>query len=130
MHRHRQTRARATKPVDERRRGGMERRAAKAANHQERRERPRVRRKADQAQNRHGGDRSGQHEQPRPPAVGQAAEPELGDRVRHLEQHLECPRGRKRQAELRDQQRQERRVDVAVAVNDEVGAREQKDGGV
>ena len=57
-------------------------------------------------------------------------ESELGNGVRHLKAHLQHARGRERQPELRDQQRQERRIHVAVAVDEEVRAGEQQHGGV
>jgi hypothetical protein len=68
--------------------------------------------------------------QPRAPSVGKMSEPDLRHRRRQLEQHRQRARFGERQAELRDQQRQQRREDVAVAVDDEVDRGDEEDGGI
>ena len=55
---------------------------------------------------------------------------ELRDRVGQLEAHLQRAGGSQREVEVGDEQRQQRREDVAVAVDDEVRARQQQDGAV
>ena len=99
----------------------MERRAAQAAQHQQRAERQRRRRPADAAQDDHRQKRPGDEEHTRPPAVGQGAEPQLRHRRRHLEAHRQRADGGQRQPEMRDEERQQRRVDVVVGVDDEMG---------
>ena len=69
-------------------------------------------------------------EQPRPPAVGEVSEADLRHRRRQLVQHRQRSGGGEAEIELGNEQRQQRRVDVAVAVHHEVRARHQQDGGV
>ena len=63
----------------------------------------------------------------RMPAIREPSESELRDRRRELEDHRERARGEQRQPELRNQQRQQRRVDVRVAVDDQVRGRDADD---
>ena len=88
------------------------------------------RRKADERQQRHGDERAGDEQHARAPPVGDVAERELRDRVRHLEAHLQRSGRGQRQVQLRDEQRQQRRVDVAEAVDEEMRAGHQQDCGM
>src|SRR5262245_39939682 len=74
----------------------------------------------------HGDNRPDEKQRPRPPSVGDMTEAELGHRVGHLEAHLQRSGSRKRQIELRDEQRKQRRVDVAESVDQEMSAGEQQ----
>ena len=58
------------------------------------------------------------------------AEAKLRDRVRELKAHLQRAGGREREMQVGDEQRQQRREDVAEAVDDEVRARQEQDGGM
>ena len=68
----------------------------------------------------HREQRPHHHQRPRPPAIRQRAEGQLRDRVRHLEAHRDDARRLQRQVEMRDQQRQQRRVDVRIRIDDHV----------
>jgi len=83
---------------------------------------------ADEREDRYGDERAGDEEDARPPVVGNVPEPELRDGVRHLEAHLQRARREERHLQVRDEERQQRRVDVAVAVDDEVRSGQQQDG--
>ena len=108
----------------------MKRRAAETAEDQHQREHHAVRRQADQRQHRDASERTGEQQHARPPAVGDVAEAELRHRVGQLEAHLQRAGGGEREIEVGDEQRQQRREDVAVAVDEEVRARQQQDGAV
>ena len=108
----------------------MERGAAKAAENQDDREQARIRRQADQRDRGDAKHRPGDEQHPRPPSVGEVAERQLRNRVGQLETHLQRAGGGQREIEIRDEQRQQRREDVAVAVEEEVRAGQQQDGAV
>ena len=55
------------------------------------------------------------------------SEPDLRHRGRHLKAHRQDARREEREAELGDEERQQRRVDVPVAVDHHVGAGHQQD---
>ena len=126
--RHRESGPIATEPVRQRRRRRMKRRRPEAAGNQNRRQHRRRCRRADETQNRDRDHRADHHQQAWPPAVGEPSKADLRDRRRHLKAHGQCAGSDQRQAELGDEQRQQRRVDVPVAVDHHVGAGHQQDG--
>jgi len=73
---------------------------------------------------------TGEREQPRPPSIGDVAESKLGHRIRELEAHLQCTRGRQREIQIHDEQRKQRREDVAEAVDDEMSRCQDHDRGM
>ncbi len=129
MHRHGEALVRARGAVDRRGRRGMEGGAAQPANHEQHAERHGRGGKADQAQHHHRQDRPGDEQQARAPAVGQRAEGQLRHRRGHLEAHGQRADGGEREAQVRDEERQQRRVDVGVGVDDEVRGGQRHDRG-
>src|SRR6185436_10344491 len=101
----------------------MERRAAKSTNHENDPQRQRRHGQPNHAHDDHRKERAADDKHARLPAIGERAEPELRDRVGQLEAHRQDARHRQRQAQVRDQQRQHRRVHVVVGVDDDVGRR-------
>ena len=98
----------------------MKRRPAQTTDNEDRREHPRRRHRPDAAEHDDSEDRTCHQQQAGVPSIGQRAKPKLRHRVRHLETHRQCAGHRQRQAEPRDQEREERRVEVAVRIDDEV----------
>ena len=109
--------------MHQRRRRRMERRASEPARQQQRRKHDGGRRGAHRAQHQHRDHRPTHQEHARPPSIGERAEAELRDRARELVTHRQHADRLERQAQLRDQQRQQRREHVAVRVDDEVRGR-------
>ena len=64
------------------------------------------------------------------PSVGEPSEADLRHGGRHLKAHRQQSRREERQAELRNEERQQRGVDVPVAIDHDVGAGHQQDGRV
>ena len=93
-------------------------------------ERDGIWRQPDQRDGRDTQHRPGHEQQSRPPSVGDVAKAKLRDRVRELKEHLQRTCGREREVQVHDEQRQQGREDVAEAVDDEVRACEDEDGGM
>ena len=130
VHGHRQPRPVTAEPMGEGRRRRMERRRAESADDQDHREHHRRGRDADEAEHRHRDDRTDHDEEPRTPPVGQTAEANLRHRSGHLKAHRQQPRREEREAQLRDEERQQRGVDVPVAIDHDMGAGHQQDSRV
>ena len=108
----------------------MKRRAAEPADDQNGREHRRDVARPTRLSTRDRDDGADHHQEPGPPAIRQVAEADLRHRRRQLKQHRQRSGGREVRSEPRDEQRQQRRVDVAVAVDHHVRARHQQNGGM
>src|SRR4030095_4293175 len=108
----------------------VKRRSAEPAKHEYERDGTHIWRKSDQGDGRDAYDRSGEQQTSRPPPVGDVPEPELRDGIRELKEHLQRASRCEREIQVEDEQRQQRREDVAEAVHDEVRARQDEDGGM
>ena len=131
VERHRQPALMSRVLVHQRRGRRMKRRAAQAAENEHQREQHRIRRQADQRDRRDAQDRTGDEQHARPPSVGEVAERRAARPSWPAEStSAACRRRTSERFEVGDEQRQQRREDVAVAVDDEVRARQQQDGAV
>ena len=128
MQGHRKALALTRKTVHERGRGRMEGRGSQPAGDQHDAEHQRRAGKSNRAQHHDAHDGTGEQEETRPPPVGNVSEPQLRYRRRDLKAHRQGTRRREGQIEPRDEQRQQRRVDVRVAVHRKMRGRHQQDG--
>jgi hypothetical protein len=96
----------------------MKGRPAEASGDQHRDERPDAWRQPDQRQHRHREKRPADEQDSRVGPVGDVPEAELRHRVRELEAHLQRARSGQREIQVGNEQRQQRREDVPVAVDE------------
>ena len=112
--------------VDQCGRGGMESRRAEPSRDEDDAKRDGGISQTYDWQQDHRDNRPREKKHPRPPSVGDVTETKLRHRIGHLEAHLQRPCSRKRQTQMRDEQRKQRRVDVAESVDQEMSAGKQQ----